>query len=221
MSKITAYAVLSSVQSDDVIPIVDVHDVSMAGSGTTKHVTVSALLANTDAAGAAATAQANAKAYTDAETARAEAAEAALLTGVAPVALGTAAVGTATQAARQDHIHPTTGLLTKVADTGTSGYTLANSTPVIISWTAPNDGNLHYVSWGMYLSVTSAETGGNIITSIQGLYSIGNGFGGGLAVGNYVAGTNTVVPPGSTFQIKQSVALTAGASVLSAQIWAA
>lgn len=40
MSKITAYAALSSTQSDDVVVIVDVHDTSMASSGTTKKITV-------------------------------------------------------------------------------------------------------------------------------------------------------------------------------------
>lgn len=45
MSKITAYASLASTQPDDVLPIVDVHDTSMAPSGTTKKIAVSALLA--------------------------------------------------------------------------------------------------------------------------------------------------------------------------------
>lgn len=45
MSKITAYAALASasVRPDDVLPVVDVHDTSMASSGTTKKVTVGAL----------------------------------------------------------------------------------------------------------------------------------------------------------------------------------
>lgn len=45
MSKITAYASLASTQPDDVLPVVDVHDTSMAPSGTTKKIAVSALLA--------------------------------------------------------------------------------------------------------------------------------------------------------------------------------
>lgn len=43
MSKITAYASLASAQSDDLLPIVDVHDQGMASSGTTKKVTVRTL----------------------------------------------------------------------------------------------------------------------------------------------------------------------------------
>lgn len=43
MSRITAYAALPSVQMDDVLPVVDVHDLTMALSGTTKKITVSSL----------------------------------------------------------------------------------------------------------------------------------------------------------------------------------
>jgi len=45
MSKITDYAALGTVQADDVLPIVDVHDPSMAASGTTKKITVANLTA--------------------------------------------------------------------------------------------------------------------------------------------------------------------------------
>jgi hypothetical protein len=44
MTKITGYATLAAAQSDDVLPIVDVHDTSMAASGTTKQIPVSALV---------------------------------------------------------------------------------------------------------------------------------------------------------------------------------
>lgn len=39
-SKITALTALTSTQTDDVLPIVDVHDTTMAASGTTKQITV-------------------------------------------------------------------------------------------------------------------------------------------------------------------------------------
>lgn len=42
-SKISALASLASVQADDVVPVVDVHDTSMASSGTTKKITALAL----------------------------------------------------------------------------------------------------------------------------------------------------------------------------------
>lgn len=45
MSKITAYSSLASAQSDDVLPVVDVHDTSMASSGTTKKITAGVLAA--------------------------------------------------------------------------------------------------------------------------------------------------------------------------------
>jgi hypothetical protein len=43
--KITALSAIASVQSDDVLPVVDVHDTSMASSGTTKKISVGALAA--------------------------------------------------------------------------------------------------------------------------------------------------------------------------------
>lgn len=46
MSKITAYGSLSSPQSDDVLPVVDVHDTTMAATGTTKKITVGNLVSN-------------------------------------------------------------------------------------------------------------------------------------------------------------------------------
>ena len=47
MSRITQYATLSSPAAADVLPIVDVDDTSMAATGTTKKIAVSALLAST------------------------------------------------------------------------------------------------------------------------------------------------------------------------------
>lgn len=45
MTKITGYGAISSVQSDDVLPVVDVHDTSMAGTGTTKKITLAQVVA--------------------------------------------------------------------------------------------------------------------------------------------------------------------------------
>lgn len=47
MSKISAYTALTSVATDDVLPIVDVHDLTMASTGTTKKITVGNLNAVT------------------------------------------------------------------------------------------------------------------------------------------------------------------------------
>jgi hypothetical protein len=86
MSQIVNYAVLTSPQTDDVLPIVDVHDSTMSPAGTTKKITVAALLAlatgavssvnghvgpvvltasdvSADPTGAAATAQSNAETF--------------------------------------------------------------------------------------------------------------------------------------------------------------
>jgi hypothetical protein len=49
MSKISAYTAIASVQSDDLLPVVDVHDTSMAPTGTTKKMTLSQLLDSTAA----------------------------------------------------------------------------------------------------------------------------------------------------------------------------
>lgn len=54
MSRITAYSALSSAQSDDVVPIVDVHDTSMAATGTMKKITVGNLIATVFPSGDAA-----------------------------------------------------------------------------------------------------------------------------------------------------------------------
>jgi len=43
MSKISAYTAITSVQSNDLLPVVDVHDTTMAASGTTKKMTLNQL----------------------------------------------------------------------------------------------------------------------------------------------------------------------------------
>jgi hypothetical protein len=45
VSRITDYAALATTQSDDLLPVVDVHDTSMAATGTTKKITVANLTA--------------------------------------------------------------------------------------------------------------------------------------------------------------------------------
>lgn len=60
MSKISQYTALPAPQGDDLLPVVDVHDATMAATGTTKTVEVGSL--PFDAAGSAAAAQAAAEA---------------------------------------------------------------------------------------------------------------------------------------------------------------
>jgi hypothetical protein len=114
-----------------------------------------------------------------------------------------------------------------LATTGAAGFTLQNATPTILSWTAPNDGQLHRVTCFGMLHVTSAETGGQISIQYFGP------FGGASAhtsqilaagLGTDTAGQapsffNVSVGGGTTVSILQSTALTAGAAVLWAEIW--
>lgn len=106
-----------------------------------------------------------------------------------------------------------------LASTGAAGYALINGTGAVLSWTAPSDGQLHYVNWALLQHVTSTETGGAVVTGISGKYTVGNGFAGGSAAGWFAAGTAAVLNPGDTFLINQSTALTAGAAVVFGVIW--
>lgn len=116
-----------------------------------------------------------------------------------------------------------------VASTGLNGANLQNGTPTLLQWTAPNDGQLHRFMVVGQLHVTSAETGGQV--SVQyfapfpgatahtsQLFAAGLGTDtGGQLLGFVPAIT---VAPGSVVSILQVSALTAGAAVLWAEIWA-
>jgi hypothetical protein len=116
--------------------------------------------------------------------------------------------------------------LTKVADTGAAGFALQNGTPTILTWTAPNDGQSHVVVIGMLLDVATSETGGEIAVNLL----LPNGH--NNAVATYAAGLTAglhsnpatfvyCVPPGTVLSVEQYTALTAGAGIVYAQIWAA
>jgi len=115
--------------------------------------------------------------------------------------------------------------LALVASTTTAGFTLQNATPGIITWNAPNDNQPHWFIAIGNTVVGSAETGGAIsctFTSPTGSSHLGTLDAGGNAGGtknwNQLTG---VVAPGTTVTIAQSSALTAGAAVAFAGIWAA
>jgi len=116
-------------------------------------------------------------------------------------------------------------ILSKVADTGASGYTLVNGTGNIITWTAPNDGNLHtavlVVSW----EVSSSETGGQMTwgTTMPGGHSptLSVSAGGQGAGGYLLAAEGMAVAPNATATFRQASALSGGAAIAYAQIWAA
>jgi hypothetical protein len=110
------------------------------------------------------------------------------------------------------------------ATTGTGGYALVNGTGNVISWTAPSDGALHRVMLFTTLHVTTTEVGGGIsvtfntpdgTSTTQTIY--------GAAQTSGVPGATTrvqLIEAGSTITISQTSALTSGASVLWAEIWA-
>jgi hypothetical protein len=118
------------------------------------------------------------------------------------------------------------GGLTQVAATPAAGAALVNGTPTILSWTAPNDGQLHSFMIGGLLDVTANETGGAIEVDWTNL---GGGqaftlYAAGLAAGLYYPSSSftqpVVVQPGTTVTIKQASALTAGAAKLALILYA-
>jgi hypothetical protein len=117
-----------------------------------------------------------------------------------------------------------TALPALVATTGVGGFALQNATPTILSWTTPNDGNMHrYTVFGV-LYVTSAQTGG-VIQSESALPS-----GAATLFRTVVAGANAdgeypfnsaciTTGPNQTVTLQQTSAQTAGAATLWAEIW--
>jgi hypothetical protein len=174
------------------------------------------------------------------ETARAEAAE-ALLAPLASLGVLTTAgdliienatptparlpVGTAGQSLQVAAGLPAWAMgMTLLAATAVAGYTLVNGTGNIITWTAPNDGNLHRIFLAYTIHITSAETGGQItlawnapdggvashtVTAAGTAATVG---GGSLIMG-------VIVEAGQTVTLSQATALTAGAAVLWAELW--
>jgi hypothetical protein len=111
-----------------------------------------------------------------------------------------------------------------VATTGIAGFNLQNATPNILTWTAPNDGNLHRVSVFSSGHVTIAETGGQVSLAYvlpDGTNATHTLFAANQAAGD-LQGTAFLlaIQPGSTVAIKQLSALTVGAAIIWAELWA-
>jgi hypothetical protein len=111
------------------------------------------------------------------------------------------------------------------ATTGTAGYALVNGTGTILTWTAPNDGQLHRFTVFAAMNVTSGQTGGNVdlnftLPDSSGPYAWGL-FSGGQGTGfNYSQGGHLVVVKANTaVTVTQSSAQTAGAALMWAEIW--
>lgn len=113
-----------------------------------------------------------------------------------------------------------------VASTGVAGYALTLAGGNILTWTAPNDGNPHYVTVFGNLHVTTTETGtsggaiGGSLTDPGGNAFSASLDGGVHGVGNFSFNSKAlVVGPGTTFTLTQT-AMTAGAATLYAAIFA-
>lgn len=122
---------------------------------------------------------------------------------------------------------PVPVLVATTATNNPTGFPLQNATPTIISWTAPNDGQQHRAIVYLAQSVSSPETGGQVnvsttlpdgtLSNIAG--ALGAGHGTGAFIGGSSGGYQLIVGAGKTVNITQATALTAGASVVWAEIW--
>jgi hypothetical protein len=115
-------------------------------------------------------------------------------------------------------------ILALQATTGAAGYTLVNGTGNIITWTAPNDGNMHRVVLMAILLVTTTEVGG----SLNVAYTLPNGTAENsqVIVGAQTPGAKLIstavflIEANTAFTFQQASALTSGAAVAWAEIWA-
>lgn len=111
-----------------------------------------------------------------------------------------------------------------VATTGAAGTALVNGMPTFLTWTAPNDANIHQFNLIASLKVTSLQTGGAVAvswTNPGGTTSTNTTFAGGLGVSEPSTQLGRAVEPGTTVTVAQTSAQSAGAAVLFAEIWAA
>lgn len=108
------------------------------------------------------------------------------------------------------------------ATTGLTGYSLADSTGTILSWVTPNDGAMHRVIISATQSVTTAETGGSVGTSIVTPDNVTNSpavFAGGDNVGYQYFTSMYQLYPGTTVALEQKSALSGGAATVWAEMW--
>lgn len=119
--------------------------------------------------------------------------------------------------------------LKEVASTGVDGYALPSSgQPVVLEWTAPNDGKLHAVVIVGSEIITTAITGGvieaswtcggqNIIRYLNGGTIAAGGY--SLAIDN-PPNNNLAIDPGSTVEVKITQPISAGAGTVYIKILA-
>ncbi|HEY1668492.1 MAG TPA: glycosyl hydrolase family 28-related protein [Trebonia sp.] len=114
------------------------------------------------------------------------------------------------------------GALRPLAATAAGGYTQVNGTGTVLTWTAPNDGQLHRVILLADLHVTTTQVGGAITMNCDfpdGFANAPSVFAGAASPGGYGAFVGRVVEAGATVTITQSSALTSGAAVMWAELW--
>lgn len=115
-------------------------------------------------------------------------------------------------------------LMQKAAATAAAGFALQNATPVIVSWTAPADGQPHRVMIITTIDITALETGGQVsatFTAPDGaVQNFNQLFAAGQAAAAHTNQAGIIVAPGTTVTLSQTSALTAGAALIWAEIWA-
>ena len=114
------------------------------------------------------------------------------------------------------------GLTLQVA-TASAGYTLVNGTGTIITWTTPNDGNVHHVHLYAYVYATSTMTAGQVngvFTDPAGHANNVSLVAGGIATAGSAWNTwDVLVEANTAVTVSQGTALTGGAAKCWAAIW--
>ena len=115
-------------------------------------------------------------------------------------------------------------VLAKQAATPVAGFALVNATPTILSWSVPNDGQMHRFAVYGYIIVSSLETGGQInvnFTDMSGVVRARDAMDANQAAGWLDLFFHGLWPcqAGSTVTVTQQSALTGGAATLWAEIW--
>jgi hypothetical protein len=113
------------------------------------------------------------------------------------------------------------------ASTPVAGFPLVNGTPTILTWAVPNDGKVHRAILIAMLHVSSAEVGGQIISTYTASFpgaaeDFAQPFAGGLGTdttGQVNSQFMYTIAPGSTVTLIQNTALTAGAATIWAELW--
>lgn len=106
--------------------------------------------------------------------------------------------------------------MTRRAVTPPGGVALINGTQTLVSWTTPADGQVHRFQVSGILSVSLAETGGQVLisfTDAAGNPATSTLFAAGQGAGDFGASLDRVAAPGTAVTVSQNTALTAGASV--------